>query len=131
MQDINRYLITSISDYVSCIKKIKIKANGPLWFRGHSKASYQLLPGIFRDPFVLHDIDGKPYKPKSDEIVFSYKGGHKGFNQKRLMSLFKDIYWKEKDMSYRPKNDFEWLCLMQHYGVPTLLLDWQQFPLAL
>lgn len=122
--DVNRYLVTSIADYVKVLKKIAKVEDGPLWFRGHSKASHKLRPGIFRPPYILHDKDGEPFMPEPGQIVKYNWGGHKGFNSERIFEHFKSHYSQLKNTIYTPQNDFEWLCLMQHYGIPTRLLDW-------
>lgn len=124
MADVNRYMIFSIPEFVECIKGIRAKEKSDLWFRGHSKARYKLLPGLFRDPFIFQDHKGTPFTPRSGEIISLNRGGYKGFSTKRLLQAFKDNYSRKKNVLYHPEDDFEWVCLMQHYGVPTSLLDW-------
>ena len=50
-QKLNEIIISSLSDYFAAIKTIS-KVGGVTWFRGQSKRSYKLQPGLFRHPDI-------------------------------------------------------------------------------
>ena len=75
-------------------------------FRGLSDSSFPLIPYICRFGFDMVQLKRI---------------------EKKLFNLFKEsaIAYIERI----PSNDWEWLALAQHYGLPTRLMDWTYNPL--
>lgn len=71
-------------------------SNTEMWFRGQGVSSYLLKPSLFR---TRNGID------KERELFLEYERLVSGIGLKR-------------------ENEWETLIDMQHYGVPTRLLDW-------
>ncbi len=66
------------------------------WFRGHEEATWLLRPSAYRYA-----------RPNEDELRLEFK--------LRAVTLLDGA---------RPSTDWGWYFLMQHYGLPTRLLDW-------
>ncbi|MGY6452248.1 FRG domain-containing protein [Vibrio parahaemolyticus] len=77
-------------------------------FRGVVNSDYQLTPSVGRLPALIC---------VSEELA----------REKHLLEQFK--MKSALRLQCKPKNDWEWLSLAQHYGLPTRLLDWSTSPL--
>lgn len=95
--------ISSLAELLTHLKADVNSSFGPIWFRGHSDFSWTLASTFDR-----------LRKPPSEVYLLNK------FRQNANILLTTQI----------PKNDFDWLFLMQHYGVPTRLLDWTESPLV-
>jgi FRG domain. len=94
--------IKSVGDLIEILKTDYSSFNEDIWFRGQSEFNWKLSPGLMR-------LTEAP-------------------SEGTLLTRFKQSAAMLIDGS--PKNDFDWLFLMQHYGVPTRLLDWSESPLT-
>lgn len=95
--------VSSVSELVTALMNFS-KPGETVWFRGQEHKDWPLQPSIARYP---KGIDA--------EIMLI-----KRFTQNAMP------YLENK----RPKAEWEWLFVMQHYGVPTRLLDWTESPLV-
>jgi type I restriction enzyme M protein len=77
-------------------------------YRGVSDAEHQLLAGIGRMA-----INDGPDRAKTEALIL------RTFRERAVSFL-----------TYRPTNDWEWMALAQHHGLPTRLLDWTRNPLV-
>jgi hypothetical protein len=76
-------------------------------FRGHSNAGYQLIPSVGR---LRHT--SRSYDKLETSLLAMFRRG-------AVIHL-----------TTQPRNNWEWLALAQHHGLPTRLLDWTFNPLV-
>lgn len=111
---LNEIFVNSLSDYFAAIKSVS-KVGGVTWFRGQSKRSYKLQPGLFRHP----DIENSQTPHiRSKEL------------ESLLMERFRNQSLPFVGDKFSHEDDWGLLFFMQHYRVPTRLLDWSYSPLV-
>jgi hypothetical protein len=94
--------IKNVTDLLKYLKQDLKDLKTPVWFRGHSKKEFKLVPSLFRYSKV----------PIESNLIEKFKQ-----NATLLLTDNK-------------RQDIDWLFIMQHNGVPTRLLDWSESPLV-
>lgn len=96
-----KYTDKKIKSVSELIKKLKADSNfynGQIWYRGQSNKEYNLAPSFYRKPTQVSEMT----------LI-------KKFKQNATLLMENNSH-----------EDFEWLFIMQHHGVPTRLLDWSE-----
>jgi hypothetical protein len=97
----------NLSEFVELVDNLQSKAKTDLWFRGIGLVKYLLEPSLFRHPHS------------------------KNLNAMELMEKSMIVRFKERSIPFHNRSfadDWDLLFFMQHYGIPTRLLDWSENP---
>ncbi len=99
---------TTLPQYMELVEEFQRRAGHALWYRGCGRASYKLLPSLYRHRFR---------KDPNDLVEL----------ERQLIARFRQrsIPYHSRDL----REQWEALFFMQHFGVPTRLLDWTENPL--
>ena len=84
-------------DFLEDVREARKKLGGPVWYRGHASVAYQLVPSLVRYDAVVHERE-----------------------------MFHEFRKYAGRLVGQRTSEWETLFDMQHYGVPTRLLDWTE-----
>lgn len=100
----NTYYIESWDGYIGKVTELTEVNGFKLLYRGQADEKWKLLPAVKRPPYNVPD------------------------RERRLANDFYiEASRRVKDV---PQDNTGWISLMQHYGLPTRLLDWSESPLV-
>ncbi len=110
ISDFSEYIrtINTVSSFLRPRDQSGEQGANVLWYRGQPNKDYYLLPGLFRE-----------WKRESNISPLEYEAA--------LMDMFssRTSHTMETDL-HLMRNPFDWIAHMQHYGMPTNLLDWSE-----
>lgn len=108
MAHLQEKTITELKDFIELLDGFYSSVRSVYWYRGVGDSIYKLKPSIYRHP---EEKGKKEFQELEKGLINRFK--------ERAISY----------LSHNKDNNWEYLFLMQHYGIPTRLLDWTENPL--
>lgn len=102
--------VNSAAEFLSELDKIDY-VKRKLWYRGMGDSSHKLIPSLFRHKLAKRQAD---YKELELDLNDTFEMRSLPYAESRMWA----------------KDEWESLFFMQHYRVPTRLLDWSGSPLV-
>jgi FRG domain-containing protein len=100
--------ITTLADFLVRADTVhQLISNGgenQTWFRGHGNGNWSLKPRLYREDHAS---------------LLGFEDDFRSEFEQRAWPYLKDAAWE-------PRTQWEWYFVMQHYGMPTRLLDWTE-----
>ena len=89
---------------------------------------HKLVDDYGRQPVIYRGVSNSRY-------ALIPKIGRYGISKAELEKVEKSLLRRFKDqavpyLNFRPENDWDWLAIAQHHGLPTRLMDWSTNPLV-
>ncbi|EWY38717.1 hypothetical protein N825_11070 [Skermanella stibiiresistens SB22] len=100
-------VVNNLTEFAASVSDLASNNRGVRWFRGTSRSTHSLVPSLYRHPTM---------KGANDLIELEWE----------LLSEFR--HQAPPFAGKLPDANLELLFLMQHFGVPTRLLDWSENP---
>jgi hypothetical protein len=100
--------IDSFKAFVSFFEDLHTTSQSLHWCRGCGKDCFELKPSLYRHN-KLRSIES--LKQLENDLIYRFQQRSIPFQKGNI------------------NNSWDWLFFMQHYGVPTRLLDWTESPL--
>jgi FRG domain len=95
-----------VGDLINLVRERIAEDGRILWFRGHRSANWEVVPAIWRE--IKYTA--------AQERDLTNRFSTRAATRHQALPGYDDLP--------------TWLSLMQHYGLPTRLLDWSRSPLV-
>lgn len=112
-------VVKSIDEYLEVILEVKNAFKSEVWFRGQNNASHYLIPSLFREKSIvgIDNVVKNDYEYKKSDAIMK-----DDFTALEKFILAYDRLMKPQNNP----NKVDYFYLMQHYDIPTRLLDFSK-----